>query len=181
MAKKSSTSGSLKKIRNHQIPETLVIDRTAELETLFYENIKCLYWVENHLLIALPKMIAASGKSQLQQTLEGHLAVTKSHASRLEEIFKLMERQPLAKKSDALEGLVMDGEHIIEETMAGSEARNTGLIMAGQLVENYEITAYTGIIKLATELGHTEMAKILSQTLAEEQEAQDRLTALGEA
>lgn len=179
MAKKSS-GVSLEKIKKHQIPETVVADRTADLKTLLIENLKNLYWIENHLLIALPKMVSAAGTADLQQAFEGHLAVTAGQVSRLEEVFTKMNLQPLAKKSDALEGLAMDGEHIIEETMAGSDARNTGLIMAGQLVESYEITAYTGVIKLANKLGYTDIAELLNLTLQEEQEAEDRLTTLAE-
>lgn len=181
MSKKSTTKPSLEKIKNNDIPETVITDRTAALKALLIENIKCLYWVENHLIVALPKMIAAAGTPELQQTFEEHLDITAGQAARLEKVFQLLGLHPLAKKSDALEGLAMDGEHIIGETIAGSDARNTGLIMAGQLVENYEITAYTGVIKLATKLGHNDIAKLLSQTLAEEQEAESRLTVLAEA
>jgi len=179
MSKKTTEKkNSPLKLVNADAPEIVSIDRTADLKALLEENIKCLYWVENHLVKALPKMVSAAGRPELRQAFSEHLSITVGHVARLEQVFELLGKKILAKKSDALEGLAMDGEHIIEETMAGSDARNTGLIMAGQLVENYEITAYTGVIKLATQLGLSEIADILSKTLAEEQEAENRLRSL---
>jgi ferritin-like metal-binding protein YciE len=145
--------------------------RSSGLRLLFEENIKCLYWVENHLIKSLPKMISAASDPALKKAFSTHLKLTVGHSTRLEQVFGMLDRDVLAKKSDALEGLAMDGEHTIEETLKGSPERTTGLIMAGRLVENYEITAYTGVIQLAGQLGLKDVAKILGETLAEEQEA----------
>ncbi len=106
--------------------------------------------------------------------------VTKEHASRLEQAFELLGLKIQAKKSDALEGLVMSGEHIIENTIAGTEARNTGLIMSALKVENFEITCYNGLIQLAGQLGQTDVAELLQQNLSDEMEAEQLLTGLSQ-
>jgi ferritin-like metal-binding protein YciE len=153
---------------------------SSGLQLLFEENIKCLYWIENHLIKSLPKMISAAGNPVLKKALTTHLKLTIGHAERLVKVFGMLNRDVLSKKSDAMEGLAMDGEHTIEETQAGTPERKTGLIMAGRLVENYEMTAYKGVIQLADQLGLADIAGILNETLIEEQEADKILSELAE-
>ena len=139
-----------------------------------------MYWCEKHLVNALPKMINAAGNAELKAVLSEHLEVTRQQSGRLEELFDLLGIKIGAKKCDACDGLVMDGEHVIENTLPGSEARDTGIIMAGLKVENFEITCYNGLIQLANVLGKTEAADILNQNLAGEVEATDMLTSLSQ-
>jgi|GEM_PF-4339937 len=153
---------------------------SSGLQLLFEENIKCLYWIENHLVKSLPKMISSAGNPGLKKALTTHLKLTVGHAERLVKVFGMLNRDVLSKKSDAMEGLAMDGEHIIEEPQAGSPERNTGLIMAGRLVENYEMTDYKGVIQLADQLGLTDISGILNETLIEEQQADNILSELSE-
>ncbi|MFD0763305.1 ferritin-like domain-containing protein [Mucilaginibacter lutimaris] len=143
---------------------------------LFKDGIMDIYWAENHLVKNLPKMIAAANSAELKTAIEDHLEETKGHVSRLEEIFGLLEEKVIAKKCDAMEGLTKEGEGIIESTEAGTDARDVGIIMASQKVEHYEIATYGGLASLATNLGLTDVAAILQQTLAEEKTADEKLT-----
>lgn len=150
------------------------------LDELLLTGIKEIYWTEKHLTKALPKMVVAAGSAQLQAQFTEHLAITEAQVTRLEGLFETLGEKIVAQKCDAMEGLAMDGEHVIENTVAGTEARDTGLIMAGLKVENFEITCYTGLIQLATKLGQTDVAALLQQSLAEEQQAGQMLTELSE-
>jgi ferritin-like metal-binding protein YciE len=85
-----------------------------------------------------------------------------------------------AKKCDAMEGLVKEGESIIEETEDGSMTRDVGIIMAAQKVEHYEIATYGGLVTLAKTMGLDEAADILAQTLEEEKETDQGLTDIAE-
>jgi ferritin-like metal-binding protein YciE len=123
-------------------------------------------------------MIAAAGDTALRNALTDHLEVTKTHAGRLEQAFELLGEKILAKKCDAIEGLTMSGEHVIDNTVAGSPVRDTGIIMSGLKVENFEITTYTGLIQLANQLEKPDVAELLQQNLQEEIEASDLLTEL---
>jgi ferritin-like metal-binding protein YciE len=165
---------------NTEIDE-LPLDPTDGLRKLFTDNIKDLYWAENHLVKALPKMAKAASSTALQDAILNHLEETKNHVQRLEQVFELLGRSPQAKKCDAMEGLTMEGEGIIETTDSGTPARNLGIVMASQKVEHYEIASYTGMIKLATKLGLTDIAGILSDTLAEEESSDSKLSQIGEA
>jgi ferritin-like metal-binding protein YciE len=165
---------------NTEVDE-LPLDPMDGLRKLFTDNIKDLYWAENHLVKALPKMAKAASSTALQDAILNHLEETKNHVQRLEQVFELLGRSPQAKKCDAMEGLTMEGEGIIETTDSGTPARNLGIVMASQKVEHYEIASYTGMIKLATKLGLTDIAGILSDTLAEEESSDSKLSQISEA
>jgi ferritin-like metal-binding protein YciE len=151
-----------------------------DLAELLTTGIKELFWVENHLVKVLPKIQESAGAAPLKKVIGEHLKVTKGQVTRLQSIFTLLGIQPQAKKSDGLEGLAMEGEGIIDSTSQGSAARNTGLIMACQKVETYEITVYKGLALLAAQLDRQDIADLLHQTMIEEQEAEDVLAGLAE-
>jgi ferritin-like metal-binding protein YciE len=147
---------------------------------LFKDEIKDIYWAEKHLTKALPKMRKAASSAELAGAFEEHLAITKTQVARLEEVFELLGEKPRAKKCDAMEGLVKEGEGIIEDTDAGTATRDVGLILAAQKVEHYEIATYGGLTQLAKTLGLDDVAALLEQTLNEEKEADDTLTDIAE-
>jgi ferritin-like metal-binding protein YciE len=126
-------------------------------------------------------MEAAAGDADLKQAFADHLEVTKTHVARLEEILELLGEKILAKKCDAMEGLTMSGEHVVENTVTGTQTRDLGILMAGLKVENFEITTYKGLIQVAGSLGHKEVANLLQQTLNEEIESSNMLTEMSQA
>lgn len=160
--------------------DSLPLDAEDGLLKLFTDGIKDLYWAENHLVKSLPKMAKAASVHALKQAIETHLEETKIHVQRLENVFELLGRNPQAKKCDAMEGLTIEGEGVIETTDAGTAARNLGIVMASQKVEHYEIASYTGLAKLAANLGLMEAATLLSETLAEEEKTDDLLSELAD-
>jgi ferritin-like metal-binding protein YciE len=155
-------------------------EQPALLE-LFTDGIKDIYWAENHLVKTLPKMIAAATSKALTSGIESHLNETKTHVTRLEQVFELLGKKALAQKCDAMEGLSKEGESIIESTEAGSATRDVGIILASQKVEHYEIATYGGLHQLAITLGLDEVAELLAQTLAEEKAADEKLTEVAES
>lgn len=154
-------------------------NQSALLE-LFIDGIKDLYWAEKHLRKALPKMQSAASSEELQNAFESHLEQTEEHVARLEEIFQMLEEKPQAKKCDAMEGLVSEGETIVEETEEGTATRDVGLIMAAQKIEHYEIASYGSLAQLAKTLGKDHIAEILESTLTEEKETDELLTGIAE-
>ncbi|MEJ7768638.1 MAG: DUF892 family protein [Chitinophagaceae bacterium] len=161
-------------------PLSTTVETSDGLLELFTDGIKDMYWAENHLVKSLPKMVSAAGAAALQSAFAEHLELTVKHADRLESAFASLGVKVQAKKCDSMEGLVMSGEHVIENTIPGSEARDTGLIMSALKVENFEITSYNGLIQLATHLGKTDIADLLNENLSEEMEADKLLTAMSQ-
>jgi len=153
----------------------------SRLEEFFHDELKDIYWAENHLVKTLPKMTKAASGQELKNAFTEHLEVTKGHVSRLDKVFELLGHKAEAKKCEAMEGITKEGESIIEDTEDGTATRDAGLIMAGQKVEHYEIATYGALARIARTLGHDDVAKILESTLAEEKQADESLTDLAES
>jgi ferritin-like metal-binding protein YciE len=150
------------------------------LEKFMYDSLKDMYWAEKHLLKALPKLSKAATSEELKAALDEHVEVTQEHVSRLEEVFELMGKKAQAKKCEAMEGLTKEAESIVEETEPGTSTRDVGIILAAQKVEHYEIASYGGLAQLAKTMGLSEVHDLLGQTLQEEKETDENLTAIAE-
>lgn len=152
----------------------------TQLEKFFMNSLKDIYWAEKHLTKALPKMKKAATTEALQDAIEDHLAQTQGHVSRLEQVFEMLGKKAQAKKCEAMEGLVKEGETVIGETEGGSMTRDVGIIISAQKVEHYEIAAYGGLTQLANTMGLEDVAGILHETLEEEMQADMLLTQIAE-
>lgn len=155
-------------------------DPKSSLLNFFVDEVKDIYWAEKHLIKALPKMKKAATSPELQDAFETHLQQTQEHVARLEEVFNLLGEKPQAKKCDAMEGLIQEGEGVIEDTEDGSATRDVGLIVSAQKVEHYEIATYGGLAQLAKTLGRDDIKEILGATLSEEKETDELLTGIAE-
>jgi Uncharacterized protein conserved in bacteria len=108
------------------------------------------------------------------------LMQTKTHVTRLENVFEMLGEEATAKKCQAMAGIADEGEEIIDETDEGTAQRDVGLIFAAQKAEHYEIATYGGLVQLAKTMRHNEAAEILAETLAEEKQADELLTKIAE-
>ncbi len=151
--------------------------RTAAegLRDLFVDELKDIYWAEKALVKALPKMAKNATTQGLVTALVNHLHETENHVSRLEEVFGLLGEKAVAKKCDAMDGLLKEGEGILEETEPGA-VRDAGIILAAQKVEHYEIATYGTLVAFAGTLGEVKAAELLKETLDEEKNADATLT-----
>jgi len=152
----------------------------SQLEKLFHDSLKDIYWAEKHLTKALPKMQKAATTEELQSAIEEHIAQTEEQISRLEQVFEIIGHKPQAKKCEGMEGLVKEGESVIEETEDGTMTRDAGIIMSAQKVEHYEISAYGTLVTLPKTLGLDDAAEILAETLEEEKQTDENLTMIAE-
>ena len=149
------------------------------LRELYLDELKDLYNAENQLIKALPKLAKASTSDELREGFEEHLQQTKGHVERLEQIFEAMDESPKGKKCAGMEGLVKEGSEVMDEDFEGA-VMDAALIGAAQRVEHYEIAAYGTVIAFANQLGESEHASLLKETLEEEKETDEKLTSLSE-
>lgn len=149
------------------------------LEDIFEGLLKDAYWAEKHLTKALPKMSKAAFNEALKDAFDFHLEQTQLQVGRIEQCFELLDKKAVAKKCEAMEGLVKEGEGVIEDHDEG-HARDAGLIAAAQKVEHYEISAYGTLRTMANVLGKTQCAQLLEATKDEEAETDEKLTELAE-
>lgn len=150
-------------------------DAADGLRELFVHSLQDIYWAEKALIKALPKMAKNATTPNLIEALNEHLEVTKGHITRLEEVFASIGEKAAAKKCDAMEGLLKEGEGILEETEPGV-VRDAGIIAAAQKVEHYEMATYGTLAAFARTLGENDAAILLEQTLIEEKQADIALT-----
>lgn len=150
------------------------------LTELFIEELRDIYGAEKQLSQALPKMKKAATSPDLAMAFDDHLRVTQNQITRLEQIFEAVGRRPDAKKCEGMEGLIKEGESVIQDTEAGSATRDVGLIVSAQKVEHYEIAAYGSLRQLARTIDKDNVSKLLEQTLQEEKETDMLLSNLAE-
>jgi ferritin-like metal-binding protein YciE len=150
------------------------------LQALFLEELKDVYHAEKQLVQALPKLAKTATAPELRQAFTTHLDETKGHVQRLEQIFKELNQPARGKRCKGMEGLVEEGKEIMEEDGEGAVI-DAALISAAQRVEHYEIAAYGCLRTYAQMLGHENAATLLSETLEEEEAADQKLSTLAES
>jgi ferritin-like metal-binding protein YciE len=151
--------------------------KVKSFEDLYIDQLKDLYSAEKQLVQALPKMAKAATTPELRQGFEEHLQQTKQQMERLDEIFARLETKSGGKKCKGMEGLIEEGKEAIDletEPMI----RDAALIAAAQRVEHYEIAGYGTARTFAEQLGFDDDRALLQQTLEEEEQTDQRLTAL---
>lgn len=151
------------------------------LEKFFVDQLKDMYYAEQQLLKALPKMEEASTTDELKEAFSDHLHQTEKHVKRLEKVFEAMGQTPQGEQCEAMDGLIKESEKIISETEEGSMTRDAALIIAAQKVEHYEIATYGGLVQLAITIGQHRASELLDRTLMEEEETDQLLTDIAES
>lgn len=166
----AKSKSSTKKATSTDAP----MERSLLME-LFENELKDIYWAEKALTKALPKMAKNASSSELVEAIENHLQETEAQIERLEQVFQLIDKKAVAKKCEAMAGLIKEGEEIMKDTEKGPQ-RDAGIISAAQKVEHYEIATYGTLRTFAQTLGLDEAAGILDEILEEEKTADSTLT-----
>jgi ferritin-like metal-binding protein YciE len=148
-----------------------------DLNDLFVDTLKDIYYAEKQIYKALPKMAKATSSNQLRSAFEKHQAETEVQIERLEQIFESLGKAARGKKCEAIDGILDEGKEIMEE-YADTTALDPGLLAAAQAVEHYEISRYGTLRTWANTLGLKDAVKLLDQTLAEEKKTDDALSKL---
>lgn len=155
--------------------------QSPDLYELFHDGIQDIYWAETHLLKALPKMIKAASSQTIKAGIENHLEETKGQVNRLEEVFSKLGEKAKAKTCEAMKGILEEADELLSETKGMKPAViDVAILMASQKVEHYEIASYGNLIGMAKVMGETEIAALLTQTLAEENKASALLNTIAE-
>lgn len=153
--------------------------KLGSLEDLFVDQLKDVYSAERQIIQALPKMAKAASNPQLQQAFQEHLQQTQQQKDRLDQIFQQMGASSGRKKCMGMEGLINEGEELINNG-GTPDVLDAGLIAAAQKVEHYEISAYGTLRTFAQQLGNNQAVNLLQQTLDEEAQTDKKLTSLAE-
>lgn len=147
----------------------------SKLMKLFEDGLKDIYWAEKALTKALPKMAKKASSDELAKAVEDHLTETEAQVQKVEQVFDILGKKPVAKKCEAMAGLIKEAEEIMAEAEEGA-MRDAGIIMAAQKVEHYEIASYGTLSTFARTLGMEDAAALLEEILQEEKQADETLT-----
>lgn len=150
------------------------------MEDLFLEEIRDLLDAEKQIIKALPKMVKAATAEELSSAFSEHLEQTRGHVERLERIFTAIGAKSGGVKCKGMEGVLKEGDEMVSLTEPGA-VRDAGLIAAAQRVEHYEMAGYGAARTFAQLLGRTDAADLLEETLEEERETDENLTAIAES
>jgi len=153
--------------------------KITTLDQLLEDELKDIYSAENQLLKALPAMAQTAESNDLRASFEKHLEQTETHVQRIEEICRDLKIEPSGKTCVGMGGLIKEGEEVIQSDME-SEPKQAALIGAAQRVEHYEIAAYGTARAHAKQLGYVKAFDVLTQTLNEEKETDQKLTQIAE-
>lgn len=155
-------------------------DAATELKDFFIDGLKDIYWAEKHLTKALPKMQKNATSAKLKTAIGDHLEETKNQVTRLEQVFESIGEKAKAVKCEAMEGILKEGDSILEETVTGA-VRDAAIIAASQKVEHYEIATYGTLATYAKTLGYKDALTLLLATLDEEKNCDKNLTKLAKS
>jgi ferritin-like metal-binding protein YciE len=147
------------------------------LQELYLDQLKDLYDAEHQIIKALPDMIEVASSPDLREALTEHLEITKTQASRLEQIFNSLGEKAKGEKCKGIQGVIEEGSDLIDD-IEDADVRDAAIIASAQRVEHYEMAGYGTARTYATLLGQDEAGELLQKTLDEEKEADSNLTAL---
>ena len=149
------------------------------MNDLFLHQLQDIYYAENQLVKALPKMAGKATDPQLKQGFLTHLEETKTHVQRLEQVFQMHGSQAKAVDCPAIDGIIEEADEVAGE-VADKAVLDAALINAAQAAEHYEIARYGSLIAWAKQLGRNDCAAVLQKTLDEEKATDQKLTSLAE-
>jgi ferritin-like metal-binding protein YciE len=150
------------------------------MDDLFVHTLRDIYYAENQIIKALPEMIDKATDAGLKQGFKSHLAETKNHVTRLERVFKMHGVEVSGVDCPAIDGIIDEANDVAGE-VDDKKVLDAALIAAAQAVEHYEMTRYGTLIAWAKQLGRSDCASVLQETLNEEKAADDKLTKIAES
>lgn len=149
------------------------------LEDMFLEELKDVYNAENQILKALPRMAKKASAPELRRAFEQHLKQTEVQVQRLERVFATLDEKAKGKSCKGMQGIIEEGKEVMSEDIE-DDVLDAALIAAAQKVEHYEMATYGTLRAWAETLGNQQAARLLQQTLDEEEATDKKLTQLAE-
>ena len=149
------------------------------LDDLFVHTLQDIYYAENQIIKNLPTMIDKASNPELKSAFQQHLTETQGQVSRLEQVFQMHGQPVKGVTCQAMDGILAEAREIISDC-GDADVRDAAMLSAAQAVEHYEMTRYGSLIAYANQLGRSDCAGVLAQTLAEEKATDLKLTRIAD-
>ncbi len=147
------------------------------MDELLLHGLKDIYYAENQIVKALPKMVDKAKSRDLKKGLKDHLEETKKQVNRLDEVFKMLGHAPRGVRSPAIDGLINEADEVAGE-VEDQSVLDAAVVGSAQAVEHYEMARYGTLIAWADELGRDDVVRLLTTNLNEEKAADKKLSAV---
>jgi ferritin-like metal-binding protein YciE len=148
-------------------------------EQLFVHELKDIYYAEKALTKTLPQLAREASDRELEGAFRSHLKETEKHVANLERVFEHLGKRPEAHPCPGIEGIKKEHDEFVSNESPSAEVLNAFLTGAGARTEHYEIAAYEGLITMAEAMGEDEVARLLNENLAQEQNALRKIQTIG--
>lgn len=152
----------------------------TEFREFFIDELKDIYWAEQHLQEALQELEQAATSKKLAGAFRKHIKDTEWQIKSVEKIFGMLDEKPKAKKCDAMAGIIKEGQKVIKDTEKDSYTRDAGLILAAQKAEHYEIATYGTMRIFANHMQRPDIRQEIEKILENEKETDVTLTMIAE-
>ena len=149
------------------------------MDDLFLHTLQDVYYAENQIVKALPKLIDNATNRELSAGLRNHLRETENQVARLQQVFERLDHTPKSVDCPAIDGLIKEADEVAGE-VDDKKVLDAAIIGSAQAVEHYEIARYGTLIAWADELGHRNVVSLLKANLREEKAADKKLIGLAE-
>ena len=147
------------------------------MEDLLLHGLQDIYYAEQQITKALPKMIEKATNRDLAQGLKNHLEETNKQIERLDQVFKKLNQSPKGTDCPAIDGLIKELDETAGE-IADKNVLDAAIVANAQAVEHYEMARYGTLIAWAEALGHDEIVRFLTTNLNEEKAANTKLNTI---
>lgn len=147
------------------------------MDDLLLHGLQDIYYAENQIVRALPKLIEKAANRDLTKGLRDHLEETKNQIVRLDQVFKKLGKEPQGVKCPAIDGLISEADEVAGE-VADKDVLDAAIVGSAQAVEHYEIARYGTLIAWAESLGHDDILRLLTTNLNEEKAADKKLSSV---
>ncbi|WP_439599232.1 YciE/YciF ferroxidase family protein [Falsiroseomonas sp.] len=146
------------------------------MDELFLMTLKDIYYAERQILKTLPKLARAAQSETLKEAFKTHKDQTEGQVERLQQVFQILGKRAQGQTCEAIQGLIQEGEELLEEFSEPSAVRDAGLVATAQAVEHYEMARYGTLVAWAGLHKQAEIVTLLQATLDEEKATDQLLT-----
>ncbi|WP_420455559.1 ferritin-like domain-containing protein [Rubrivirga sp.] len=151
----------------------------TDLHGLFLHTLKDIYYAEQQVQKLMPMLAEKATSDALTALLQDHADQSEEHVDRLERVFEMIGEAAAGVTCEAMDGIVKEAKHLLGD-IEDAATRDAAIVASAQAIDHYEITRYGSLTTWAEELGHPDAANLLGESLADEEESDDALTALAE-
>jgi ferritin-like metal-binding protein YciE len=144
------------------------------MDDMLLHGLQDIYYAEQQITKALPKMIEQATNRDLATALKNHLEETNKQIERLDQAFKKLGKKPSGTDCPAIDGLIKESDETAGE-IADRSVLDAAIVANAQAVEHYEMARYGTLIAWAEELGHDDIVRFLTTNLNEEKAANTKL------